>query len=305
MRRHPRTTDEPTPGEVLDRRALLRRAGTVAAIAGGAAVVQAAGGGTASAAAGGPAILGANDAGTNTTAITSAATSGATLALDNTGTTNAALSLADCQPGYSTLLTKTTGELYADGGDLFWVDKIGKAGAFVFTETTANQVVGITPKRMLDTRTAPGRLNIVLPATGPSPLDSAGRLIGLRWLNVDLSSLADFFESAFVNLTAVSPTAPGYLTISPAPALNNGAPATSSLNYGLANLANAAVVPSIDGTVWIYTLRTTHVILDVTALNLPGSNHLLAASPASAAVKSNAERRVAFAKSRAAAALRG
>jgi len=303
MRSHQEASATSTSAKVLDRRSLLRRAGSVAAIATGAAVVQTTGAGSASAAAGDNAVLGpGNDAGTNTTAITSAATGDATLHLANTGTTHGALSLADCPAGFSTLLTKSTGELYADGGDLYWVDGKYKAGAFVFTESTANQVVGIVPLRMLDTRTTAGR-GYVMPPTGPAALDALGRLIGQRWLQVDLSSLADFFESAFVNLTAVSPTAPGYLTI--APSMPAGAPSTSSLNFGTANLANSAVVPSIDGTVWIYASRTTHVLLDVTALNLPGSTHLLAAQPASPAIRSNAERRAAFAKSRSAAALRG
>jgi hypothetical protein len=305
MRRHQKASDESTAANVLDRRSLLRRAGSVAAIATGAAVVQTTGAGSASAAAGDTAVLGpGNDAGANTTAITSAAAGDATLHLANTGTTHGTLSLADCPAGFSTLLTKATGELYADAGDLYWVDGFDAAGAYVFTESTANQVVGIKPVRMLDTRTVAGRGNIV-PPVGPGPLDSLGRLIGLRWLQVDLSMLADIFESAFVNLTAVSPTVPGYLTIAPSMAAGGGAPATSNLNYGVANLANAAVAPSIDGTVWIYTSRTTHVLLDVNALNLPGANHLLAGQVPGVAFRSNAQRRAAFAKSRSAAALRG
>jgi hypothetical protein len=306
MRRHQKASDESTTATVLDRRSLLRRAGSVAAIATGAAVMQTTGAGSASAAAGDPAVLGpGNDAGANTTAITSAATGDATLHLANTGTTHGTLSLADCPAGFSTLLTKTTGELYADAGDLYWVDGFDAAGAFVFTESTAHQVVGIKPVRMLDTRSLAGRTNIVPPVTGPSPLDSLGRVIGLRWLQVDLSSLADIFESAFVNLTAVSPTAPGYLTIAPSMTAGGGAPSTSNLNFGTANLANAAVVPSIDGTVWIYASRTTHVLLDVNALNLPGASHLLAGQTPAVAFRSNAQRRAAFAKSRSAAALRG
>jgi len=305
MRSQQEASDTSTSANVLDRRSLLRRAGTVAAIASGAALVQTTGAGSASAAAGDNAVLGpGNDAGANTTAITSAAAGDATLHLANTGTTHGALSLADCPAGFSTLLTKSTGELYADAGDLYWVDGIAKAGAFVFTESTANQVVGIKPVRMLDTRNASGRVNVIPPTTGPGALDSLGRLIGLRWLHVDLSSLADYFESAFVNLTAVSPTVPGYLTIAPSMPIGGGAPSTSNLNYGQANLANAAVAPSIDGTVWIYASRTTHVLLDVTALNLPGTNHLLAAQVPAVALRNNAQRKAAFAKSRSAAALR-
>jgi hypothetical protein len=298
MRRNDQPTDEPTTAGVLDRRSLLRRAGTVAALAGGAAVVQAAVSGTADAAAGDPAVLGANNAGTATTAITSASTGDATLNLANTGDTHGPLSLVDCTPNYSASTTKTTGELYADSGDLYWVDGVNQSGSFVYTETTANQVVGLKPTRMLDTRATAGRAFIV----NPSVLDSAHRVIGLKWLQLDLSSLADFFESAFVNLTAVTPTAAGYLALSPKPPAGLGAPPTSNLNYGTATLANAAVVPTIDGSVWIYASRTTHVILDVTALNLPGANLLAPGLLPSVALKNNADRRAAFAQARAARA---
>ncbi len=299
MPRHEKTAADAPTAEVLDRRALLRRAGTVAAVAGGAAIVG--GVGTAQASAGGTAILGANDAQGSTTSITSTSSSDATLNLANTGGTHGPLSLVDSPVAYTSLATKTTGELYADSGDLFWVDGINKSGVFVFTETVANQVVGIKPIRMLDTRSSAGRVHVI----NPTVLNAAGQLLGGKWVNLDFTGLADFFESAFVNLTAVTPSAGGYLSIAPAPPTGNGAPATSSLNYGTATLANAAVVPTIDGTVWIYASRTTHVLLDVTALNLPGSSHLLVAQLPSVRVTSNADRRAAFAKSRAAALTHG
>jgi hypothetical protein len=307
MRKDSENTDEATSSrtdtERLDRRSLLRRAGGVAALAGGAAVVQAAVGGSAQAAAGDPAVLGANSAGAATTSITSASTADATLNLANTGTTHSPLSLSPSPSAFLNVPSKSPGEVFIDNNhDLFYVDEVIVGGAFVYTESTANQVVGIVPKRMLDTRTPAGRLQVINPAV----LNSAGQLIGLKWLNLDLSLLATIFESAFVNLTAVSPTAAGYLTIAPQPPVGNGAPATSTLNYTKGvTLANSAVAPSGDSTVWIYSSKTTHILLDVNALNLPSADpSVLLVPPASGAV-SAARRRAAFAARQHARVTRG
>jgi hypothetical protein len=284
-----------TGSERLDRRALLRRAGGVAALAGGAAVVQAAAGGSAQAAAGDPAVLGANTAGTATTSITSASTADATLNLANTGAAHAPLSLSPSSTGYQGLGSKSPGELWVDDNhDLFYVDEALTGGAFVYTESTANQVVGIVPQRMLDTRYAANRTNVINPAV----LDSTGRLIGGKWLNLDLLSLATFFESAFVNLTAVAPTLGGYLALAPdVPA--SGKPATSNLNYNKGvNIANSAVAATSDGTIWIYALTTTHVILDVNALNLPSADPSVLLVPPAGGAVSAARRQAAFAARR-------
>lgn len=308
MRNHPKPTDAtPAPGEVLDRRSLLRRAGTVAAIAGGAAVVQAAAGGVAEASAGGTAVLGANDAGVNTTSITSTSTTDSTLNLTNTGSAHSPLSLTASPAGYTALATKTAGELYNDSGDLFYVEpNINPGGSLVFTEATANQVVGITPIRMLDTRTAPGRTFVIQPLSGPSPLNASGQLLARRWLQLDMTSLATFYESAFINLTAVAPTAGGYLSIAPQEPAAGAAPATSNLNYvkGV-TIANAAVAPTIDGSLWIYSFSTTHILVDVNALNLPSSDPSILLVPPAIRMGNNARLRSAFAARRAARAAQG
>jgi hypothetical protein len=302
--------DQPAPqpaaendAELLGRRTLLRRAGTIAAIAGGAAVVSATGTGTAQAASGDPVTQGSvNNAGTSATSLTSASTAGATLTVGNTssgGTTaRGPLLLAKSDDTIFDSTATAAGELYVgdDNSDLFFVNTVtAPQAALVFTEVTANQVIGIKPVRVLDTRSASSRTAVVI---NPSVLDSSGRQKGGTWMNIDMSALAIFFESAFVNLTAVAPTGNGFLTIAPAPPVGNGQPATSNLNYvkGV-NLANSAVAPTADGTVWIYTPTTTHVLLDVGALNMPSTAFLLGAVPAADQV-SNAQLQAAFANRR-------
>ena len=280
--------------EVLGRRALLRRAGTIAALAGGAAVVQAAGTSSAQAASGGNLVLGsANTADAAATSLTSSVTTGTTLALTNSGTAHAPLSLTKTADGIFTAATPVEGEIFAGGDntDLWYVDGTSKPhAALVFTETTANQVIGVTPVRMLDTRTAGGRTNII----DTTVLNTAGQLVGKKWLQLDMSALALFFESAFINLTVVAPAATGFLTVAPAPTAAGVQPSTSNLNYRAGvTLANAGVAPTADGSVWIYASSTVHILLDVTALNLPSTDFLLTA-PAAAAVTSNAKLKAAF-----------
>ncbi len=266
---------EDTSGELLGRRALLRRAGTIAAIAGGAAVVQASGTGSAEAASGGNVVMGsANVADATATSVTSSTTAGATLGLANTGTEHGPLALTKSPDGIFSSGTAASGELFSGGTetDLYYVNEVTKPGAaVVFTETTANQVIGITPQRILDTRNSAGRTNIL---TGAQHVGSTG-LVGGQWIQLDLSGLVILAESVFINLTAVSPTAAGYLTASNQSLAAGVAPTTSSLNFvkGV-NLANFAVVPTDPAdflSFWIYARTTTQILADVTAVNVPSS----------------------------------
>jgi hypothetical protein len=295
---HEHVDEDQTDGEVLGRRALLRRAGTIAAIAGGAAVVQATGTGSAEAAAGDNVILGAaNTAGTTATSVTSSVTSGTTLTLSNTGTARGPLALTKSPDGILDSTTKVDGELFTEGDftDLRYVDESSQPeGALVFTESTANQVIGINPTRMLDTRDSngPGGANII----DTSVLNASGQLLKGKWLHLDLLPLAIFFDSAFINLTAVAPSAVGFLTVAPAPTGTGVQPSTSSLNYSRAvTLANGCVAPTNDGSIWIYTSSTVHILVDVTALNMPSSNFF---TPAVVGLQERATRKAAFAARR-------
>lgn len=249
------------PSGAIDRRALLRRGGSVAAAGvvafGAAEVVSRAG---AQAASGENAVLGrANSSGADPTTLTSTSR-GSTLKLANTGE-GPPLRL-EKSPVTLDGSAFVGGELANVDGELYYT--AGGPGAlafgFLYSEYTASQVVPVRPQRVLDTRTAVGRQSIVDP-TGR--LDAEGRLLSGRFIEIDLLNLASEAAAAFMNLTAVLPLGSGFLTVYPGGDL----PVASMLNFTANQIvANSAVTGvSADDTVSIYARGTTHVILDVTA----------------------------------------
>lgn len=253
----------------VNRRALLRRGGfIVAATVAGATAVEALTPGTARAASGDALTIGtSNDADADPTVLTSSA-SDPTFTATNTGS-GAPLGLApqlfgDYTAVSSVELTNLDGFLYSatdfGGGDV--------EPGFVYTEFVANQVVAIIPTRILDTRgLGPGTDNVV-DTTGK--FDSHGRLIGGKSIIIDLSPYEFLAEAVFANLTVVSPTAVGFLTLSPTAVTPGTKPSTSSINYTAGQvLANFAVTGTdTNDTIAIYADSTTHVLLDVLAFNV-------------------------------------
>jgi hypothetical protein len=249
----------------VNRRVLLRRGGAiVAATVAGAAALEAVSAGDAQAAPGDSVIQGqSNDAGAAQTTLTSSAAT-STLAVANTGG-HAPVNLA--QQAFSSFTPAAGGELENLDGDLFYtVDfgpGIGPVQGFVYTEFTANQVVTIVPRRILDTRTSAGRVHILNKAGN---LDAAGRLLGLHTIRIDLSSLEIAAASAFCNLTVMAPLSAGFMTL-----FAGGArPPTSSINFTKgAVIANFAVTgTSNTDTVSIFSSATSHLLLDITAFNV-------------------------------------
>lgn len=245
-----------------DRRALLRTGGVaVAATMAGLAVAEIATAGGASAATGEPVTMGAtNDAGTTSTSLTSAGTTGSTLELANT-TTLAPLRLVE-QTRPTAQPALTSGDLANYGGDLYYAtgDPSGPLVGMVYSEVNANQLVPITPQRVLDTRYSGGRAKIVNAAGN---LDSAGRLLAGHSIDIDLSSLEFAATAAYCNITIVGPVNGGWLTLWP----GGTRPSVSSINFTAnAVIANFAVTgTSATDTVTIFASTTTHVLLDVTA----------------------------------------
>lgn len=254
-----------------DRRALLRTGGVaVAATMAGLAVAEIATEGSASAAAGGPVTMGAtNDAGTTSTSLTSADATGSTLELANT-TPLAPLRLVEqARPTAQPALT--SGDLANYGGDLYYAtgDPSGPLVGMVYSEFTANQLVPITPQRVLDTRYAGGRAKIVNAAGN---LDSAGRLLAGHSIDIDLSALEVAAAAAYCNITVVGPLSGGWLTLWP----GGTRPSVSSINFTAnAVIANFAVTgTSATDTVTIFTSTTTHVLLDITAFAVGSVNQI-------------------------------
>jgi hypothetical protein len=118
--------------------------------------------------------------------------------------------------------------------------------------TDAGRLIAGSPLRLVDTRVS-------------SPFPGSGKVPGGANLVLDFSGSPNFGQlGGFVlNVTVTEPTAPGYVTVYPAPP---PAPATSSLNFvpGL-TVANAAALRVGDnGQVDVFNLAgATHVIVDL------------------------------------------
>ncbi|WP_410809979.1 hypothetical protein [Micromonospora sp. 067-2] len=260
----------------VDRRRLLQRAGTVAAGLAGTGVVGAAAATSAQAAPGDPVLKGAdNDAGSSATTVRSSSDA-ATLRLANTRVTTEpngkvltapALRLAPNGNGLSSraevgsIGMDTAGTIWASTGRSYQADRI-------HTSTNSNRIVPVIPQRVVDTRTPQGRTNIVTPDGDwdTSNLDSAGRLLGGRTIDVILARYAFVSEAVFGTVTVTGSVAASFLQIFP-----SGIPrpaAFSTINFGsnqtLSNAFMSAVNWNTD-RISIYAARTTHVIVDVVA----------------------------------------
>jgi hypothetical protein len=135
----------------------------------------------------------------------------------------------------------TTGELclYSMSATDLLVDTTG-----YFQANTGSGFSGVTPTRVIDTRTA-NHLN----ANETRPLS--------------LSGLPDSAVGVVVNVTATQAEAGGYLTVFPC---GQVVPSVSSVNYiadrTVPNLAAVGVGP--DKSICVYSLAATDVIVDIT-----------------------------------------
>ncbi len=289
-------------GESVGRRALLRRAATVAAAGiGGVAATEMLSAGPASAAAGDALLLQAgNDAGTNRTTLTSAATTGSTMEISHSAKiANLRLPPVDTAVDYAGDKTHTRqgdlggkmagGELLnltesvkdpktglvSDVDTLFWMagDNASKDltnMAVVLTTATGTVFAPFGPKRVLDTRKSSGR-TLLTPKSGA--LDSSGRLRAGKFVELKLASFVIFGYAVHFNLTATGEAAGGYLTVWGAGAQ----PSASNLNFQKVSIANHGVASlSANMSIFIYASQTTHVILDVQGWTLPDFSFLIA-----------------------------
>jgi hypothetical protein len=120
--------------------------------------------------------------------------------------------------------------------------------------TAAGGYTGVAPVRALDTRSGGGRLG-------------AGGAATVHLGAVGVPAAAD---AVVVNVTAVDPAGPGYLSVSPCP---GAAGPVSSVNYGTGQtVADLAVTPvAADGTVCVQTYAATDVLVDVMGWFTAGS----------------------------------
>lgn len=166
---------------------------------------------------------------------------------------------------------------------------IDQAGDTVTTPLLTEQDVWLpfvlnTPLRLLDTRTAEGRLRI----TQPSPLTADGRLPARRSLTFWIApSQAGFgIPGLFLNLTVVSPATGGHAVVYPGPTR----PPTSTVNFGAGQtVANGAMIGTSIGTyqvvvdpnqppeeieavvINVYTTAAAWIVVDATAAFATGA----------------------------------
>lgn len=277
-----RDQDKPSVG----RRRLLTGGGVVVAGAVGAGLAAAAAG-PASAAAGGAVLQDTvNSAGTSATVTELDAANNTTPAfiLTNTGvdtstTPSGAGPALRLTPSTAVRPTGSTvgGDLTATAnGELWFTHHFGgtppNVAAPVHTEATANVYAPLlAPSRVLDTRTASGRANIVNPSGN---LDSAGRLLAGKTIFINLDGLVFFADAVFANLTVTGMAGAGFLTVWSGAGAR---PVVSAIDFGatgsLANFVTAAIAEfstTIVNVIAIYAQQTTHVILDVAGFTMPG-----------------------------------
>ena len=125
------------------------------------------------------------------------------------------------------------------------------------SNTDESVFVGMTPTRLLDTRQgqttfdgfdqAVGRLN----ANSTYELNIAGR-----------AGITQGAVAAVINMVAVDPTAPGYLTVWPC---SDSKPLAAAVNYetGEDNANEFSIPIGDDGDICIYTHSATDVVVDV------------------------------------------
>jgi hypothetical protein len=145
--------------------------------------------------------------------------------------------------------------------------------ARVLTEAIGNAYAQLEAAvRILDTRSASGRANIVNPSGN---LNSAGQLKAGKTIYINLDTQVFYSEAVFANVTVTDPTAAGFLTIWSG--LPIAPPLASAIDFAkdqtLCNFVASGVAEystTITNVIAIYAgIATTHVILDLAGFTVP------------------------------------
>ncbi|GAB3949872.1 hypothetical protein GCM10027614_49340 [Micromonospora vulcania] len=158
----------------------------------------------------------------------------------------------------------TAGNIWAATGRYEEYGKVDR----VHTSTNSNRIVPVIPQRVLDTRTAQGRVNIYEPDNPDAPvnLDSAGRLLGGHTIEINLARYVYISEATFGTVTAVGSLAAGFLQIFP-----GGLPRPTTfatLNFETGRTMSNGFMSGVNWStdrISVYAQRTTHVVIDVVA----------------------------------------
>ncbi|MER6594808.1 hypothetical protein ABT214_23765 [Micromonospora purpureochromogenes] len=139
----------------------------------------------------------------------------------------------------------------------------------VHTTANSNRIVPLVPQRVLDTRYASSRGLI----RDPGNLDASGRLLAGRSISLRLTDHLYCADAVFGTLTVVQPTLGGFAQVYPFGTIR---PTDfSSINFAPNQIVSNAFVCGVGSdrepssyasdVISLYTNRTTHVILDITA----------------------------------------
>jgi 5'-nucleotidase len=135
----------------------------------------------------------------------------------------------------------------------------GTVSQVTITVGPTPSAVSLTPARLLETRDVEGFTTI------DGDYEATGRLVAGQVLMLDVAGRGGVpanAESVFLNVTAVSPSAAGFITVFPC---NIARPNASNVNYFAGQIVPNAVLAKLDpnGRVCLYTLSATDVVVDV------------------------------------------
>jgi hypothetical protein len=170
--------------------------------------------------------------------------------------------------GGQTIANLVIGKVGADGS----VSTFSSASTHVIVDVAGwfapnSGFTGLTPARVMDTRSLNATVDKRVSGTGQLSARNEVRLAVLGRGGVPGLGVS----SVVLNVTAVDPQEPGFLTIWPSGILR---PNTSNLNFvsrqTIPNLIVARV--GLDGTISIYTESSTHLVVDVMGWFAVGTN---------------------------------
>ncbi|MEH1055320.1 hypothetical protein V6U89_08920 [Micromonospora sp. CPCC 206171] len=255
------------PDRSASRRTLLRRGAVTGGAAVAATAVTAANATPAAAATGDPLVIGVANQASHETVLYSNAP-GATLVLQND--TGASLHLKR-----QDITSPTWGDIYPTTAGLAHVTTTSTGAPVrneVLTTANATMLVPIPPTRVLDTRSAAGRVRLL---EGANQIDSQGRAVAGAWLLVHLDGIVNYGDGLIGNVTVAKTEKGGFATVYG----RGAAPGASTINWwGAGQLLSNGVITQLGAwstangdyypdTVAIWVQKSaTAVILDVTGL---------------------------------------
>lgn len=287
----------------LNRRRLLRQAGTVVAGVAGATVVGAVVASPAEATNGDDILVGGSYSGTSTTTLSINDSATPALTLVNADPTGAPLALSPID--FDTAFPGTdgpVGSLFADDwGDFYGIGNPDGGGKYVnllYSPTWASMTIPVAPFRVLDTRPGativddlPGRTFVV---DGSASYDSAGRVIANGGTATDLVLDLSIFiappgpaiGAAQMNLTVVLGSGAGFAAV-----WGEGTwPGTSSINFvtgtAIANFVQSPVDTGL-ATLSFKVSKKAALIVDLVGFIVSDSLQLFAAAGVRGARASN------------------